>query len=273
LDVSEETAERWAELHRQGWPFTRIARETGVDRRTIARIVRQWAANQVGDAVAHARGEVAARMLQGHLIDVETVATLLVRIVLPPSMRGSLYLEGDAVEAVLQEAVTQWWVLRRTVRAPGVAPDDLDWRRGRRQAEALVLALREHEPTAWPLVEEWERNAGKYRRLWLELEKKAEAAGFHEEAARSALEAMLRGPMGEGAPPQAGPAEGAAASPPEMEPVERWLRAGEEAKETIAELRRALEAMEQNFQALEEMLDHAPLQQALLRSRCRHCPA
>ncbi|MDP2952111.1 MAG: helix-turn-helix domain-containing protein, partial [Chloroflexota bacterium] len=122
-DVSEETARTWTELSRQGWPYARIGREVGVDRRTVARIVKQRWGKHVGEAAAQARGEVASRMLQEHFGDMETVAATVLRAIVPPSLRESLFIEVADVEALLQERLVDWLLRMKHMYLPGMGPD------------------------------------------------------------------------------------------------------------------------------------------------------
>ena len=273
LDVSEETARRWTELSRQGWPFARIGREEGVDRRTVARIVRQRWGKHVGEAAAQARGEVASRMLEEHFRDMETVATTVLRALVPPSLRDSLFVEVPDMEVLLQERVADWWLRMKHMYLPGTGPDEVDRRRARRQAQALLMALQEHQPLVKTLVGDWSRCAQDYYRLWLEIEGKAQAAGFSGPVTRSAVEEALRGSMRGDASSHVATAPGLVLPGPDLERVGRWLAADREARACLARLGKLMEEMENTFEALEEALDPAPLRQALLESRCRLCLA
>ena len=270
-DVSEETARRWTELSRQGWPYARIGREEGLDRRTVARVVRQRWGKHVGEAAAQARGEVAARMLQEHFADVEMVAATVLRALVPPSLRESLLIEVPDMEALLLERVSEWWLRMKHVYLPDRGPDELDHRRSRRQAQALLVALQEHQPLVKTLVGEWSRCAQDYQRLWLVIEGKAQAMGFSGPVTRTAVEEALRKSMRGDASSHVAPAPGPVLPGPDLERVDRWLTTDRDARASLAKLGKLSEEMEKTFEALEEVLDPAPLRQALLASRCRLC--
>lgn len=269
--VSEEAVLRWVELRRAGWPFARIGKAEGIDRRIVARLVRQHEAKGIKEATAYARQQVAARLLGQHFDELEGAAGSLVRIVMPPSLRGRLHLEAPAVEDSLRQSLAAGQ-LTRQVYPPGAGPDPLDRHRARRQAEALVAALGEHLPGLWEGIEEWRRPAEEYHRVWQEVEGLAQSAGFSAVEARSGVEEALRKRTGDAIPPAVPPA---GELPPGTAPgrLGPWLATSSRAQEGVERLAILLGELERAFLRLEEMLDPAPLRRALLNSRCRLCPA
>ena len=271
-DVTEEKARRWTELYRMGWSFARIGREEGLDRRVVARVVRQREGKDVGEAAASARKEVASRLLEEHFREMEAVAAMLVRAVPPPSMRAELFLEETDVESLLRERLETWWLRMRQVYLPDSGPDEIDRRRARRQAFSLLAALYEHQPLARPLVEAWGRYASEYHRTWLALEERAQAAGIPDTRARAVVEEALRR-WRSGDPLEVGAAPGASLSQADRERVQAWASADSGFQTRLRELASLLEGMERSFASLEEMLDPAPVRRVLLSTRCGLCPA
>ena len=258
--VTEEKARRWTDLYRAGWSFARIGR-----------VVRKMLGKDTSEALAAARKEVASRLLERHFREMESAAAVLLRTVAPPSLRDSLFLEAADLDSLLHDRLEAWWLRMGQIYLPDSGPDEIDRRRARRQAVALLDALYEHQPQVRSLIGEWGRCTERYHTIWVDMEKRAQMEGFDGSRARTLVEESLLKYRGGGS-------GGEAAAKPlsrraDSDTAQAWASGNRRFQAGLRDLAEHLECMERVFTRLEELLDSGPMHRALLGTRCSLCPA
>ena len=295
-EVSDKTAYRWCERHRRGDSFRKIGLDEGYDRRFVARVVRQYDRQlhlQEGDATLR---DVRAGFLREHLRALEEAAEHILELTAGPSVWGQLCLSSGNIESVLIEVTerehTPTRCIRKdiassTIRVPTVsgtiteypvnqlAPfvlqfaERLDKRKARREAKAIIEALKQHLPDLWKQVEEWQQVALGYETTWRKLVEQARDMGIAEDLLESGLEKgldFISRSQEEDSLPRA-PTKFETASD-----VGLWLFQNPRTRESLELFHKYREQWEAAYAELEDMLSPFELRKALLARQCKYCP-
>ena len=294
-EVSDETAYRWCERHRRGDSFRKIGLDEGYDRRFVARIVRQYDRQlhlQEGDATLR---DVRVGFLREHLRALERTAEHILEVTAAPSLWEQLCLSLGNIESALLEITEREWTPAHYIRhnAPSVVrvrtasgavteyPTDqlapillqvmerLDKRRGRREAKAIIEALKQHLPDLWKHVERLEQVALKYETTWRKLGGQARdmgiAEGLLESGLAEGLDFISRSQEEDNLPPAPTKFETAA-------DVGLWLFQNPATREPLELFRQCREEWEAAYAQLEDILSPWELRKALLARQCKYCP-
>jgi len=145
----------------------------------------------------------------------------------------------------------------------------LDKRRARRQAKAIIEALKQHLPDLWKPVERWEQVALKYETTWRKLVGQARDMGISEGLLESGLAKgldFISKSQEEDSLPRA-PTKLEAASD-----VGLWLFQNPGTRESLELFHQYREQLEAAYAELEDMLSPWELRKALLARQCKYCP-
>ena len=295
-EVSDKTAYRWCQRHRRGDSFRKIGLDEGYDRRFIARVVRKYDRQQHLQEGAVTLRDVRAGFLREHLEALQRAAEHILELAAGPSVWGRLCLSSGNIESVLIEVTEREHTPSRyirkdiassTIRLPNVsgtiteypanqlAPfalqfvERLDKRRARREAKAIIEALKQHLPDLWNQVERWEQVALRYETTWRKLVEQARDMGIAEDLLESSLEKGLDFIS------RSQEEESLSRAPTKLETasdVGLWLLQNPGTRESLELFRQYREQWEAAYAELEDMLSPWELRKALLARQCKYCP-
>lgn len=294
-EVSDETAYRWCERHRRGDSFRKIGLDEGYERRFVARVVRQYNRQQHLQEGAATLRDVRASFLREHLNALERAAKHILELTAPPSIWGQLCLSSGNIESLLIEMIerdyTPSWTIRhdtpsvlRVPTASGavmeypteqLAPillhlaEQLDKRRARREAKAIIEALKQHLPGLWKQVERLEQVALGYETTWRKLagqvKNKGISEGLLESGLAKGLDFISRFQEEDSLPRT--PTKFETASD-----VGLWLFQNPRTRESLELFHKYREQLEAAYTELEDMLSPGELRKDLLARQCKYCP-
>lgn len=288
FEVSSEQAQRWVELHRQGWSYSKIGRKEGVPRRVVSRVIRQLEEAQRLEEAAGARRDVAAGYLREHFQRLEVGGRFLLQLLAPPTLKDTLAPEFSELEMALHGRLKEWLMgkmgygvllpaSRKSVAEVGQPEHQrqLDERVAEQQARAILEGLKEHLPGLWPLVKRLTSTANEYRMDWERLQVGGVTAGLSPSLADSAIERAVK-LMGKQAQPRTAP-ERAPSNVRDEEQTEilntaQRLLQSKPIKQQLHDLASKLGEWQKLFEQLEEMLGPHQLRRTLVTTRCRFCP-
>ncbi|TET41620.1 MAG: hypothetical protein E3J60_04260 [Dehalococcoidia bacterium] len=145
----------------------------------------------------------------------------------------------------------------------------LDIRRARRQAKAIIEALRQHLPDLWKHMNGWEQAALKYETTLMSLVGKARDMGIAEALLESGLakglDLISRYQEEENLPRAPTKFETAA-------DVALWLFQNPRTRESLELFHQYRQQLETAYAELEDMLSPWELRKALLARQCKYCP-
>ncbi|MBM3119600.1 MAG: hypothetical protein FJ006_08670 [Chloroflexi bacterium] len=291
IEVPLDKVKKCIELHSDGWNFTKIGKEVGLDRRIVAKIVRSRQEAERLEQVAAARRDIAASYFRKHIEDIEVARRYLLEIIAPPSMRIGIHCLTTNVAEELLSLLNKLFVARRrhnffSVYRDFMIEDEIAMtephqrilytRTGEREAKETLEGLKEHLPPLWPKVKAWEQAAERYNaRLGNEFEELKELAGklgIESSVKVSAIGAALKLILDEGYP-----SEEEEFSPAEYR-SNLVVGMGDRLRR-IPLLQRCLNILvsswcelEQTFEEIENMISPSQLHKALITSHCQFCP-
>lgn len=154
---------------------------------------------------------------------------------------------------------------------PVVLPlaERLDIRRARRQAKAIIEALRQHLPELWQHMNRWEQATLKYETTLTKLVGQARDRGIAEALLESGLTKgldFISRPQEEESLPRP-PTKFETASE-----VGLWLFQNPRTRESLELLHQYRKELETAYAELEDMLSPWELRKALLARQCKYCP-
>jgi hypothetical protein len=270
------------------WDFSAIGKEDRVDRRTVAKRVREYERRDMMNLDEIARRDLAVKRLNEHFEDLELAALSLCGRTVSPTRTGSLRPYEDdhsprfrdlfaALRHELKQVfLTRWGYGFRVPRdnrpweLQDPAPEPYD-SMACKEADNLVTGLREHFPQVSPLLDDWNRIARSYREKWLRLENEMVGQGYAEPQATQALEDILRAATENRMDSFGG--EVVQKRPKGGKPVDayQYLYQLESARERVDEMAGYLRDLESTSTHVEEIIGPGQIRNGLLRTRCRYC--
>lgn len=289
--VPEEKVREWRRLHRDGWDYTAIARENGVDRRLVAKRIREYEQREMMRLDDSARRELAVKKLEEHFQDLELAARYLWRLSVSPTRTGSLRPYQDdgslrlphllpALKLELRQLFLIRWGYGFHLLPDGKSPvwrpqdpaPEPDESMARREAENLIAGLNEHFPKISSLIDEWIQAAQHYRETWLKLENLVVGQGFSSVEVPKAIEKLLLLVNEEKLADDLNEWQTKSDSEDGGLDESFWFmyRSGE-VRHRIAELAEYLRRLESVSTKLEEILSPGQIRNELLKTRCKYC--
>lgn len=281
-EISDDQAALMAERRRQGDSWVEVGKEFGLERRAVAKVVKQFEEKQSQRAVI--RREVLAQSFKDHLSDMEKAAKVLLNLTAAPSVRDTLVPSSLEIEPSLVARLRGGLLYsggialgpsnghppERYLRVPGMTEADkaqleleerIEARMADHRARATVEALNQHVTNLWRQVAKWEQVAKEYDQSWKELVRQAAKVGIRPESVESVVKIAL----------------GWSPDSDEWKKEERAHSAPDIAKRLLRTpglflFRESLAELESMSNKLEEMLSPANLRKTLVTGTCRYCP-
>lgn len=286
-EVNDETAYRWSERYRRGDSFRKIALDEKVERRLVARVVRNLDRQKHLEEGAATRREIRAGFLKKHLQDLQMAAKSLLEITAPPSLQGSMCVNYSEPDSELVQRMRIELYLQTMADTADTAEVGLIFTRdeasqaeqrlrlqlrlhmAERETKAIIADLKEHLPQLPGLLKQWHQVATEYAETWRTLAKQAHDMGtvreLFESGLRAGLESMSKFKEEENLPPLPRKLETASN-------VGQWLFQNYATRECLELFPERLENLEAIYAQLEEMLSPFELRKTLLGRQCKHCP-
>ena len=288
FEVSDETAYRWCERHRLGDSFRKIALDSDVELRLVAKVVREFDRQKHLEEGTATRREIRAGFLREHLQKIEEAAWDLLQLTASLSLGQMRALPGNVsisfakpnIESDLVNNVTGRLYREAAATRPTEFPDELSevavirsvdvtHHLLEREAKAIVEDLKAHLPDVWKQLEKWEEIATKYLENWRKLNKHAKNKGIppklFESGLRESLRFLLMSQEDENLPRIPAKLE-------TPEDVGLWMFRSAAIRGPLEEYSHSYDDLKAAYSQLEDMLIPSELRQALLKEKCRHCP-
>ena len=239
-DVSEEEAWEWVQRHRRGFSFRKIGKDSGRDPRYVAKVVRRLERATALREAEGARAIVGADALKGHHADMEQAARILLGVLMPPSLIGSLV--PSTPDPDIEDVVIEKLTLALGHYDRYIPPGPLDKHITSLRAKAALEDLKEHlseHSQSWAVVQELKTAHYDYYDAWHETLRSY--SGDIEKVVQDIRSQSNTRP--------------ARRTPPALLEVVAYL-----------------EDIEKLFAQLGSLLNPVQLRPILLATRCRHCP-
>lgn len=269
-EANDETAYRWCERYRRGDSFRKIGLDEGVDRRLVARVVRDFnRLNHLEEGVA-TRRQVRADLLREHLQALEIVAWFLPQLTVAPSILRKYCTYSPDIEEELRKMVKDKMPSQKPpfLSLAPLNPDQYEHAQ-EKEAKIIVGDLKEHLPNQWKQVEQWQSAATQYGEKLEQLAKQADDKGIDaslfESGLRECLDSISKFQEEDNLPP-------ILVKPKSAAEVALWLFKNSGTRELLKPFHDNLEALEKEYTKLEDMLNPSDVRKALLERECRHCP-
>ena len=288
--VPEDTVKEWQKLHKDGWDFTAIGKQYEVDRRIVAKRIREYERREMMYLDETARRDLAVKKLDEHFKDLELAAQGLWRLSVSPMLTGRLRPYEDdysprfpdlllaSTYELRQVFVSRWgqnWRLSPDGSGPVWRPQDPVPEpyesEARRQADNLIAGLKEHFPEIAPLLEDWNGIVQRYRQTWFKLQQEWVGQGFSDYQVVEALEELLWTSVqgvteGFGEGRTRGVSEGSGSE----NVYQRMYQSGD-VRDRLPEMADCLRQLESISMQMEQVLGPGQIRNGLLKTRCRYC--
>lgn len=283
-EMSDEKVALMVERHDAGESYSNLGREFGIDRRAVARAIRQFEEKRSG--LAGIRRDAVVSAFQQHLDDMRKAARILLELTMSPSIRDSFLpvepnIDVELVARVSSEFRTlypgvfssmPWTEEARMEKAQINLKERVDWRLAQRRGKAAIEGLRGHVPAFEDQLQKWTEIATGYKERWTELKEQALTVGVPinliEDSVRLALEELSHWQRDEGLPWDR--KSGTAIDTPEY--FKSVLLERPATREPLNRFEVKLKEIETVYGKLEEMLGYPQLEKALVTGHCQFCP-
>lgn len=277
-EISDEKRVLMMERYRRGDSFSQIGRDMHIDRRVVARIVREDGEKQSGRAAI--RRDELARLFHEHREAMEKVAKVLLELTASPSLRDSLSPGDPDIDSALASRLPAEFALKYALppETPGGEAVDtelkqrVELRLGQRRGKAAFEGLKEHIPALEAAIRNWRQAAIDYQEGWDQLKAPAASYGVPPDVAECGLKlALQRIPTftQEDVLPrfrEPGPA------PEAPERFARlWLQ-NTSHRRLLQGFSQRLEQLNAAYDKIEEILGPPRLDNALVAGHCQYCP-
>lgn len=269
-EVNDEMASRWVERHRRGDSFRKIGLDEGVERRVVARVVKDFKAEQYVNERAATLRDVRAEFIREHLKTLQIAGGFLLELTVAPSIVRNYCSYPSDIALKLHQMIEDKMPSQRPpfLSAAPLNPNQYTHAR-EKEAKIIVSDLQEHLPEQWEQVEQWQNMSRRYTENLEQLKKQAEDKGIElplfEAGLRECLDSMAKFLREDNLPPIPKNLESAA-------DVALWLFKNATTRELLKPFHDNLQALENEYAKLEDMLNPFELRKALLERECRHCP-
>ena len=284
-DISKETKEKCLELYALVWPYTKIATCVGLERRQVAKIIKQHEEAERLREAARARRDLAAAYLKEHIEGIQMAGFHLLELTLPPYLRSSLICLPTDLESELQSWLEGTFLLKKgyiPVMGHTVERDYPETRRlvdarvAKREAAESIQSLKEHLPSLWQCVDKWNRTAERYNTEMTELVREVRQLATDLGISNQQIEPGIQAVMGR-------IHENGALNDEAPLPVEFDRRGGSTQlarqilktipiRQRLKRLTPCLHELDNIFRQTEEILSPSTLRRALITGHCRLCP-
>ncbi|MDP2950210.1 MAG: hypothetical protein Q8P22_11810 [Chloroflexota bacterium] len=201
-EVPPDTMARIIERRKRGDSYVSIGRDEKLDRRAVARIVREHGEHQ--SVAAAARSAELLGLFRIHVEEMRKAAEALLELAASPSVRRRLLPVDARIETLLHAKLSaQFRAQPVLVPYPEGSPEDkaqeselelrqaVAERQATRRARAVVEGLRSHVPDLAARVKGWNQAAASYSNAWQQLVEYARSkdvpSAYLEAAAKHAI--------------------------------------------------------------------------------------
>jgi hypothetical protein len=175
--VSITDKEKCLDLYRQGANNSEIFRQTGIERRKVSGIIREMEKEARLREIGNARRDVAAEFLKDHIADLESASFYLTGIMSPSYWVSDLSVMPTNIKQLLYtylknssfkpEAFKTYGLPENAFGTipkndPFMIKQIVNPVLAGKLAIEIIVALNEHLPEIWPLVNKWEKFAEEY---------------------------------------------------------------------------------------------------------------
>jgi len=182
--VSIEDKQRCLDLYRHGANNSEIAKQTGIERRKVSVIISEMEKEARLREIGNARRDVAGEFLKEHINDIEQASFYLLGIMSPSYWVSDLSVMPTNIKQVLYtylKSSSSKPEAFKTYSFPenafGTIPKNDPFMikqivnpiLAEKLAIEIIVALNEHLPELWPLVNQWENFAEEYNRAKTEI--------------------------------------------------------------------------------------------------------
>lgn len=269
-EVNDEMACRWVERHRRGDSFRKIGLDEGVERRVVARVVKDFKAEQYINERAATLRDVRAEFIREHLKTLQIAGGFLLELTVAPSILRNYCAYPSDIALKLRQMIEDKMPSQRPPFLSATPLNPNQYKHAReKEAKIIVSDLQEHLPEQWEQVEQWQNMARRYTENLEQLKKQAEDKDIElplfEAGLRECLDSMAKFLREDNLPPIPKNLESAA-------DIALWLFKNATTRELLKPFHDNLQALENEYAKLEDMLNPFELRKALLERECRHCP-
>jgi hypothetical protein len=182
--VSIADKERCLDLYRHSANYSQISKQTGIERRKVSGIISEMEKEARLREIGNARRDVAAEFLKEHINDLEQASFYLMGITspaywvsdlttMPTNIKQMLYnyLKSSSFkpEAFKSPSFPEKGLMKISKTDPFMIKQIVNPILAEKLAIEIIIALNEHLPELWPLVNQWEKNADDYNLVMSEM--------------------------------------------------------------------------------------------------------
>jgi len=182
--VSITDKEKCLDLYRQGANNSEIFRQTGIERRKVSGIIREMEKEARLREIGNARRDVAAEFLKDHIADLESASFYLTGIMSPSYWVSDLSVMPTNIKQLLYtylknssfkpEAFKTYGLPENAFGTipkndPFMIKQIVNPILAEKLAIEIIVALNEHLPELWPVVNKWEKFAEEYNLAMIEI--------------------------------------------------------------------------------------------------------
>jgi len=158
-EIPADTVALMAERHSNGDSFSKIGHDVGIDRRVVARAVREFETNQ--SAWTTIRSGALAEVFREHTNDMRDAANMLLEVTASLSFANTLSSGDTDIESEVINKLTK--VFMPNTRLPNTGANEAarvaQQRLAEHRAKAALQGLQEHVPALQAKLEHWNERA------------------------------------------------------------------------------------------------------------------
>lgn len=284
-EIPEDKKAEMIERHKRGDSFSKIGKDMIIDRRVVARIVREGETMESRRLVI--RHEELVHLFRTHLADMKKAAEILLDVAAGPLVRKGLLPPVGKTSGALDRLASHFKEDRRIsyLRSRGTDPeaysgiaittdlsDAVELRMAKRRAKAAFEGLRAHVEEYQQALGNWKQTAGTYRKNWENLKEQGTMGGIPEDSFEQivavALEHLPEADEEDSLPRYRGGVE----RDVQTEQHYHKLLHQPDAKRALKVFRQSRKDLEEAYSHLEAILSSPKLDNALVIGHCQYCP-
>jgi len=290
--ISIPDKERCLDLYRQGANYSEISKQTGIERRKVSVIISEMEKEARLREIGNARRDVAAEFLKEHINDLEQASFYLLGVMSPGFWVSDLSVMPTNIKQMLYNYLKSSSFKPETFKtysfpenAFGTIPKNDPFMikqivnpiLAENLATEIIIALNEHIPELWPLVNQWENNAEEYNLAKIEIvplikkyaveltqNKKSIEIGI----GRSILLVSAEDPDSE----DESLVPNNSYKKDTQEYIAQKIIENRQTKQQLKKFRPALVELNDKYEKIVTMLSRSELNKILIRGHCQYCP-
>jgi hypothetical protein len=197
IELTTEQLQRCYKLHAQGATYSKIGQEFHIDRRIIAKTIKVRDQVDRSKGLTDARRDISATYFNEHIKNLELVSRNVLELTIPPQLRHVPLLEAVDLERAL---FIKFKDLASAKKEKDHAIEEgsleatrfIDIRMAENEARETIQAHKEHFPSCWQKIRQWEKLAVQYNSAFDELENLSKTIQIPSSSIRSALFTVVK---------------------------------------------------------------------------------